>query len=185
MNGEARRQEIIKILAGAQKPVSGTALAEQLGVSRQVIVQDIALLKASEINIVSTAKGYLLGDSTPDNVRVFKVSHSDEQTQDELNTIVDLGGKVIDVFVKHKVYGEIKAPLNIESRLDVEEFMENLRSGKSSLLKNVTSAYHYHTVEAKDAARLDAIEKALEKRVTLLSCLIMRLKKSNKLLILT
>lgn len=164
MNGEARRQEIIKILAGAQKPVSGTELAKQLGVSRQVIVQDMALLKASEINIVSTAKGYLLGDAVPDNIRIFKVSHSDEQTQDELNTIVDLGGKVLDVFVKHKVYGEIKAPLNIESRLDVEEFMENLRTGKSSLLKNVTSAYHYHTVEAKDAARLDAIEKALEKK---------------------
>lgn len=162
MNGEERRQQIIKLLAAASNPVSGSELAAKLGVSRQVIVQDMAILRAGDAGIVATTKGYSLESCGNENVRVFKVTHTDAQTRDELNTIVDLGGRVIDVFVKHKVYGEIRAHLNIESRLDVEEFMENLRNGKSSLLKNVTSAYHYHTIEAKDSSRLDAIEKALE-----------------------
>ncbi len=165
MNGETRRKEIINILSGEDRAVPGNELASRLGVSRQVIVQDMALLKAGEVCVVSTAKGYKLDRRKgPDNVRIFKVQHTDSQTRDELNTIVDLGGTVVDVFVKHRVYGELRADLNIASRLDVELFLEEVRNGKSSLLKNVTAQYHYHTVEAKDSRRLDMIEQALQNK---------------------
>lgn len=162
MSGEDRRKEIINILSNSSGPVSGSELALRLGVSRQVIVQDMALLKAGDALVMSTPKGYCLENAEKNGSRrVFKVYHTDSETRSELNTIVDLGGKVIDVFVKHRVYGRICAPLNISSRLDVETFLNEVSSGRSSLLKNVTSQYHYHTVEAKDIKRLDMIEQAL------------------------
>ena len=84
--------------------------------------------------------------------------------EEELSLMVDCGGRVQDVFVYHKIYNIVKAPLNIRSRLDVRQFMDNLASGKSSLLKNVTSGYHYHTVTAESEEILDYIHDALEKR---------------------
>ena len=163
MTGEERRLKIIELLNHSDTPLSGTALARQVGVSRQVIVQDIALLRANSHNIVSTNQGYLLADS-PGASRVFKVIHTDEEVEDELSLIVDCGGRVEDVFVSHKIYNIVKAPMNIRSRLDVKRFMDNLASGKSSLLKNVTSGYHYHTVTADSEEILDYIHEALKKR---------------------
>lgn len=163
MNGEERRTRIIDLLKQSSTPLSGTVLAGQVGVSRQVIVQDIALLRANAFEIVSTNQGYLLADSAAKS-RVFKVIHTDEEVEEELSLIVDCGGWVDDVFVSHKIYNIVKAPMNIHSRLDVKRFMDNLASGKSSLLKNVTSGYHYHTVTAESDEILDYIHDALKKR---------------------
>ena len=96
--------------------------------------------------------------------RIFKVSHTDEEIADELNLIVDLGGKVQDVQVNHKVYGRMKADLGIHSRKQVQDFVEEIRSGKSSPLKNITSNYHYHTVEADSEEVLDLIGEELNER---------------------
>ena len=161
MNGEERRKKLIDLLRYSNTPLSGTDLAKQLGVSRQVIVQDIALLRATVDNIVSTNRGYILTE-TPATGRVFKVIHSDEEVEEELSLIVDCGGRIEDVFVSHKIYNVIKAPMNIRSRLDIRRFMDNLASGKSSLLKNVTSGYHYHTVTAENEEILDYIHDALK-----------------------
>lgn len=163
MNGEERRNQIIDLLRQSSTPMSGTQLAGQVGVSRQVIVQDIALLRANAYDIVSTNQGYLLADSSAKS-RVFKVIHTDEEVEEELSLIVDCGGRVEDVFVSHKIYNIVKAPMNIRSRLDVKRFMDNLNSGKSSLLKNVTSGYHYHTVTAESEELLDYIHDALKER---------------------
>ena len=163
MNGEERRTRIIDLLKQSSTPLSGTVLAGQVGVSRQVIVQDIALLRANAFEIVSTNQGYLLADSAAKS-RVFKVIHTDEEVEEELSLIVDCGGWVDDVFVSHKIYNIVKAPMNIHSRLDVKRFMDNLASGKSSLLKNVTSGYHYHTFTAESDEILDYIHDALKKR---------------------
>ena len=163
MNGEERRTRIIDLLKQSNAPISGTALAGQVGVSRQVIVQDIALLRANAYEIVSTNQGYLLTESAARS-RVFKVIHTDEEVEEELSLIVDCGGWVDDVFVSHKIYNVVKAPMNIHSRLDVKRFMDNLASGKSSLLKNVTSGYHYHTVTAESDEILDYIHDALKAR---------------------
>ena len=59
MDGKARRQEIIRLLSRTSGPISGSSLSGMLGVSRQVIVQDIALLR-TEHPILATAQGYLL-----------------------------------------------------------------------------------------------------------------------------
>ncbi len=162
MNGEQRRTKIIELLKASKTPLSGTSLAKQVGVSRQVIVQDIALLRANSHAIVSTNQGYVLSESAAVS-RVFKVIHTDEQVEEELSLIVDCGGRVDDVFVSHKIYDIVKAPMNIRSRLDIRRFMENLASGKSSLLKNVTGGYHYHTVSAESEEILDYILQELER----------------------
>lgn len=160
MSGEERRKLILQTIIDSKSPVSGTALAKKYDVSRQVIVQDIALIRANGNNVVSTNRGYILDNSSAPT-RVFKVIHSDEETEDELNLFVDHGAKVIDVFVYHKVYGVVSAEMNIKSRMDVKKYMENLKSGCSSLLKNVTSGYHYHTISADSVEILDEIQESL------------------------
>lgn len=162
MNGSERRKEILDILRGADRRISGSLLAKRLGVSRQVIVQDVALLRAEGYHIISEARGYVL--VREDAVRrVFKVKHTPEQAEAEMNMIVDCGGKIIDVFVYHRVYGVIRAPLNVSSRLDVKKYMADISSGKSSPLADVTSGYHYHTVSADSEETLDLIQNELEK----------------------
>ena len=121
------------------------------------------MLKGTGYEILSTSSGYILKKS-PLAERVFKVKHSSEQTEDELNCIVDLGGTVVDVFVWHKVYGKIEAPLNIFSRHHVKQFMEGVRTGKSTELMSITGGYHYHTVRADSEEILDKISDALDER---------------------
>ena len=156
-----RRKEIAAVLISSENPISGSALAEQFGVSRQIIVQDISLLKASGYDILSTHHGYIV-QSSPLKERVLKLKHSTLETEDELNTIVDLGGTIADVFVWHKVYGKVEAKINIFSRMHVKQFLEGVRSGKSTELMNITGGYHYHTIRAESEAILDNIEKALD-----------------------
>ena len=160
MNRDMRCEEIIKKLSLASSPVSATTLAKDLGVSRQVIVQDITLLRALGYEISSLARGYAL-NAQAQCKKVLKTIHSDEDVEAELNIIVDFGGICKDVFIFHKVYGTVKADLNIKSRKDVMDFIENIKSGKSSLLKNVTGGYHYHTIFADNTQTLDLIENAL------------------------
>ena len=142
MSGEKRRDRLLQYLQEHDKPVSGTELAKEFGVSRQVIVQD----KPSGVR------------------RIFKCRHTDEQAEDELTCIVDLGGIVENVFVNHKIYGKIQADMNIRCRRDIKEFIAGIKSGKSTLLKNVTSDYHYHTVTAEEERILDDVEVELAKR---------------------
>ena len=162
MVADERRNIIVNLISNSDKPISGGELADKLKVSRQVIVSDIALLKASGHKIISTNKGYVVNDETSCQ-RVFKTHHTTEQTKDELTAIIDLGGIVVDVFVWHRVYGKIQANLNISSRRNVVQCMEGLESGKSKPLMNITSGYHYHTVKADSEETLDLIEKALDK----------------------
>ena len=159
MSGEERRGKIIQALKNSDKAVSATTLAKEFDVSRQVIVQDVALLRANGKNIFSTNRGYLIQEDE-ETTRVFKVQHEDDEVEKELTTIVDLGGTVEDVFV----YGVLRAEMNIKSRMDIRNYMEEIRSGKSSLLKNVTSGYHYHTVRAERVEILDMIQEELQKK---------------------
>lgn len=158
-----RRKAIANRLLSASEAITGSTLSEEFGVSRQIIVQDITMLKGSGYDIISTHNGYIIQKS-PLKIRVFKLHHTTEQTEDELNTIVDMGGTVVDVFVWHKVYGKMIAPLNIFSRLQVKQFIEGVRSGKSSELMNITGGYHYHTVRADSEEILDLIGNALENK---------------------
>ena len=159
--GKERRHQIVAMLKDSKIPLSGTALGKATGVSRQVVVQDIALLRTEGEKILATPRGYLM-ESPNQCVRLFKVCHTNEETELELNTVVDLGGTVLDVIVNHRAYGKISAPLEVKSRRDVQTFMGEIRSGKSSLLMNVTSGYHFHHIAADSEEILDEIRKALQ-----------------------
>ena len=165
MEGEKRREQIIDLLQVAKVPLSGTDLAKRLGVSRQVIVQDIALLRAVNKNILSTNKGYILYVPEQGNIRVkrsFAVTHSKSQIRDELYTIVDCGGKVLDVVVEHDIYGQIMVDLILCNRSDVDEFVERIEKSKSRPLKVLTEGEHWHTVEADSQQVLDKIAESLK-----------------------
>ena len=163
MTGADRREKIIKCIEEAEKPIPAKRLAADYGVSRQVIVQDIALIRAAGYDILSTNRGYIL--TKPGRVtRVLKVSHTDEQIEEELCAIVDMGAEVLNVMVHHKVYGTMEAALNISSRKKISQFMDEIRSGKSSPLKNITSNYHYHTIAADSEKILDEVEAILKEK---------------------
>lgn len=167
MEGETRRLHIVQLLAKSDRPMSGTELAKAFGVSRQVIVQDIALLRAIDKNILSTNKGYVLYDPTQGLTkakRSFAVYHTDAQIADELYTIVDYGGTILDVVVEHEVYGQITADLFLKKRVDVDEFVRKLHHNQAKPLKELTDGYHIHTVEADSERTLDDISSVLEKK---------------------
>ena len=172
MDGDQRREEILTILSKAKTPVSGAALARRLKVSRQVIVQDIALLRATDKNVLSTNKGYIIYGQQDGNAsckRVFDVRHTDDQMQDELYAIVDAGAKVLDVIIEHDVYGQITADLYINSRRDVDEYIEKIRAGQAKPLKELTGGIHFHTVEAESEETLEIVQNELKNRQYLIS----------------
>lgn len=160
MSGEERRARIIEKLKTSTGPISGSAFAREFDVSRQVIVQDIALLRAAGSKILSASRGYLL--MQPEYVtRVFKVHHTEQQVEDELNLFVDYGGIVQDVFIYHKVYGLVRVPMNIRSRRDVRSYIDKINAGQSRPLSGATSGYHYHTIAADSEEILDQIQERL------------------------
>ncbi len=163
MNGKERRERMLLLLQNAEQPMSGTLLAKLLDVSRQVVVQDIALLRAQNQDIISTCRGYIV-QNRASYQRIFKVKHSDEQMEEELNLFVDFGGIVEDEFVYHKVYNVIRAEVGLKSRRDVASYMEKLRTGISKPLKDVTSGYHYHTITAESEQVLDQIQEELQRK---------------------
>ena len=160
LRSEDRRNKILEVLSDSTVPVSGSTLAERFGVSRQVIVTDIAILRAEGMEITSTSHGYLVVHEHQAR-RIFKVQHSREDCEKELNLFVDCGAIVKDVFVSHRAYGILRGELNIRSRLDVQNFLESIRTGKSTLLSSTTEGFHYHTLLAPSEEILDLIENRL------------------------
>ena len=167
MNGEIRREKIKQMLAGASQPMTGTALAAALHVSRQVIVQDIALMRAEQLPIVSTNKGYLLGPDAARSSqpkRVFFVRHTTEQMLEEFMAVIELGGRILDVSVEHDLYGPIRADLLIENAREAADFVERLDRCRDNPLKVLTDDRHYHTVTAPSERLLDLIEQEFRSR---------------------
>ncbi len=163
MKADERRKGIVNLLLSSAKPVSGGELACYFGVSRQIVVSDISVLKGSGYEILSTHSGYVIQKS-PLAQRVFKLHHTTAQTEDELTTIIDEGGTVVDVFVWHKVYGKLTANLNIHTHHHIKQFIEGVRTGKSTELMNITGGYHYHTIRAESEEILDRIFEKLNKK---------------------
>ena len=164
MTGEARRNYILHRLQETDIPLSGTALAKAFHVSRQIIVQDIALMRAENYGILSTNKGYLLRSEKTENKqpkRVFFVKHTAEQVLEEFNTVIELGGKILDVAVEHEIYGQIRVDLFIETAADASDFYERLLACRDNPLNVLTDYCHYHTVAAPSEKLLDLIEEEL------------------------
>ena len=160
MTTSERRAKILKILQMSSQPVAGKEFAAKFGVSRQVIVQDMTVLRASTPGILSTTRGYSLQKELL-CTREFKLWHPQEETSRELNLIVDCGGSVKNTSISHRVYGRVTVDMDIHSRQDVAEFIDNLKDSQSSVLSSATSGYHYHLVEAASEERLDLIEQRL------------------------
>lgn len=167
MTGETRRGHILQMLKEKDTPLSGTTLAKYFHVSRQVIVQDIALMRAENHRILSTNKGYIYRADESDNAqpkRVFFVKHQTNQVYDELATIIDLGGKILDVAVEHEIYGQIRADLWIDTIRDAAEFSEKIMNCRDNPLMILTDDHHCHTVAAPSEKLLDLIEADLRSK---------------------
>ena len=169
--GLNRRKKILDILKKSNRPVSGSRLSEEMGVSRQVIVQDIALLRAGNEPIQATPKGYVIDSREAVKVerRSFMVRHTKAQIVDELTTIIENGGKVLNIIIPHDVYGQIVAELRIESREDVRAFYSRIMQSRSGPLIQISDGIHIHTVEASSKKILDNIERDLREKGYLVS----------------
>lgn len=165
MDGEQRRESILELLKGQEKPVSGTYLAQTFKVSRQVIVQDIALLRAAGYDLLATARGYILNEEADKMVkRVILVKHTEAETEEELNTIIDNGGRLRNVIVMHPIYGEMTGDLMLKNRREIKEYVKRLEETKANQLLKLTDGTHMHTIEAGSLEELNMIEEELREK---------------------
>jgi len=164
MDATTRRKKIFKLINKENAPVSASALAKELSVSRQVIVGDIAILRAQGREIIATARGYVIPEFMESNRYVGKIAccHNAENTKEELYIIVDLGAAVVNVIVEHELYGEITGQLNIKTRDDADSFVERVKSSEVKLLSALTLGVHLHTIACRSKAHFEQVYQALD-----------------------
>lgn len=163
-NASQRREQVATLLAQSDTPLSASALAARFSVSRQIIVGDIALLRAGGLAVLATPRGYVLESPAaclPVLERRVACVHGDERIAEELYTVVDLGGALLDVTVSHSVYGELTAPLHIYSRYDADLFVQKLRSSHARPLCDLTGGVHLHRLRCADEAVFARIKAGL------------------------
>ncbi len=165
MNAAQRRETILERLSRAETPVSASALAAQLGVSRQIVVGDVALLRAGGAQIDATPRGYQLHPAEKGYTGILACVHRTEnEMRTELYTVVDQGGVVMDVAVENSLYGELRGNLNLASRYDVDNFIQQAKNAPESLLSRMTGGVHLHTLHCPDAESFQRIKKALDEK---------------------
>ncbi len=163
MENQERREKILEMLREATKPVTGTEMAQACQVSRQIIVGDIALLRASGTPVMSTPRGYQLQMVKPSGLQEsFLCKHGPELVEAELNAIVDNGGVVHNVVVEHEVYGYLEGELNLKSRRDVQLYLKKMEETRAPLLSSMSNGVHTHLVETSTPEELEAVRNALE-----------------------
>ena len=170
--GENRRTLLLKWLKESDSPITGAELSKKTNVSRQVIVQDISLLKAQNEPIVATAKGYMYLKqpvAKPAYEWVIAVRHKPDDTEKELTILVDHGVTVKDVTIEHPVYGDLTGSLMLSSRRDVQQFLKKIKTLNASLLSELTDGVHMHTIHADHEDQLREACSALEKEGILLT----------------
>lgn len=153
-------------LRASKEAVPGGELATELGVSRQVVVQDIAILRAAGAPIVATSRGYLLPEDAvaPELRATFACRHRPEETVEELYVFVDHGLRVVDVVVDHPFYGELRGTLMLESRADIDAWWTSVLASGARLLSELTDGLHLHTLEARRVEGFAAARYALRAR---------------------
>lgn len=163
MNTEKRREALMKRLREASQPLTGTKLARTLGVSRQIIVGDISILRAEGAQIFATPRGYIMPEDAKDHdiKATIVCRHDAADMEKELQAVVDNGGAVLDVIVEHPVYGAIRGDLFVESRRDVRRFLTKMQKCQANPLLVVTGGIHMHTIRVPDEDALKAIEHDL------------------------
>ncbi|MCM3568415.1 transcription repressor NadR [Neobacillus mesonae] len=169
--GDERRTFILQLLKESSQPITGSDLAEKTNVSRQVIVGDITLLKAKGEPIIATSQGYMFLQQGAGNLlyeRTIACHHTPENTEQELNIIVDYGVTVKDVKIEHAIYGDLTASIMVSNRQEVKQFIHKLETTKAPLLSELTGGVHLHTLTAANQAALEKAEAALKKEGILL-----------------
>ncbi|SDH56742.1 hypothetical protein SAMN05192534_10780 [Alteribacillus persepolensis] len=171
--GNKRRELILQWLSERKQPITGSELAAKTNVSRQVIVQDISLLKAKDYPIIATSQGYLFLQEQPAASVTQQIAcfHSSDRsvTEEELNIIVDHGAKVLDVTIEHPLYGDLTASLMLATRKEVQQFIVELEKTKAPLLSQLTDGTHLHTVEASSESVMEEVKKKLQEKGFLLT----------------
>jgi transcriptional regulator of NAD metabolism len=166
MTTEERRAEVLRRIETADQPLTGTRLSRELGVSRQIIVGDVSILRAEGQKIFATPRGYIM--PAEDNHKQPLVSlvcqHTAENMETELNTIIDNGGTVLDVIVEHPVYGPLKSDLLLKSRRDIKNFLTKMKKCQAKPLLVVTGGVHIHTIRVPDEESLQAIKQELRNK---------------------
>ena len=163
MDSEARRRALSERLKEAEGPLSAAALAKELSVSRQIIVGDVALLRAGGLDITATPRGYLLPQPPAGVARTFACRHRGDQMELELNAIVDQGCTVLDVIVEHPIYGQLTGPLRLSSRYEVAQFVARCQDQAAAPLSQLTEGVHLHTVLCPDPDAAGRVRDALER----------------------
>ena len=162
MDASERRENIIKLLGKAEQPVSASALAAKFDVSRQIIVGDIALLRAAGSDISATPRGYVISQQNGGVIRQIACRHSSEDMQKELYAVVDEGCTVIDVIVGHPVYGQLTGSLQLSSRFDVNQFILKCSQSSAHPLSLLTGGIHLHTISCPDEAAYQRVKHSLD-----------------------
>jgi len=170
LDSNSRRKKILELLIKENNPIKGAIIADKFNVSRQVIVQDIAILRAKGKKIMATPNGYMVIKDKNNFLEktIVSVHRDDENIEEELNIIVDLGAKVLDVIVEHPVYGEIKGQLMISSRKDVKDFIKNMKENNASTLSTLTEGVHIHTIRVPNEEIFSQIKEKLKEKNFLL-----------------
>lgn len=114
-------------LKQTDRPISASKLAKELSVSRQIIVGDVALLRASGEKVLATPRGYVIDLSVASDQYTVACVHDFDNMEKELNIMVDNGATVVNVTVEHPLYGQLTGPLHLSSRYDVEQFIKKMR----------------------------------------------------------
>jgi len=167
--GAKRRQRLMEWMRTQSRPVPGNTLAQHFHVSRQCLVQDVAILRAAGEEILSAPQGYRLpGAQTSAHRAILACRHAPERTEEELQILVDHGVRVLDVVVEHPLYGELRGALMLESRADVQDFLTKWRGEKATLLSSLTHGVHLHTVEAHKPEMIARAKAQLQARGILL-----------------
>ena len=168
MRAEERRQAILEHLRQSSRPVSAGYFAERFSVSRQVVVGDVALLRAAGADISATPRGYVILKAGQGLLRQVACRHDGLGMEAELNAVVDQGCSVLDVTVDHPIYGQLTGPLQLSSRYDVSQFLSRCTEAGARPLSDLTGGIHLHTLSCPDADAFRRVEAALRELGVLL-----------------
>ncbi|MFI5053761.1 MAG: 3H domain-containing protein [Acidimicrobiia bacterium] len=159
-----RRTELLRILRESEQPVTGSELSARLGVSRQAIVNDVALLRATGEGIVAGPQGYRMAEDSRGVTAVIRCHHEPTRGREELEILLDRGVSVLDVGVEHSVFGEVRARFVVDSRADIDRHAETITNAEEAPLSVITRGFHSHTVRAPSDDALRAAKRELRER---------------------
>lgn len=168
MGSKERRKEIIKLLIEKNDSIKGTELASLFNVTRQIIVRDIAIIRAAGNNIIATPDGYIYNKSNDKIKSVIAVNHESNKTIEELEIVVKYGGIIEDVIIEHPIYGEIRGSLMIRNLNDLNKFEDKFRNKDVRPLSNLTNGVHLHTISADSKEDIESIKNELKEKGFLL-----------------